>query len=145
MADVFTKTERSAVMRSVTSKNTSPEKRVVAAAKRLRHRFQQHYASLPGKPDLVFPRSRLAVFVHGCFWHGHPGCKHSARPASNRAYWSQKLDRNRLRDQRHRRALNRLGWSTMVIWECQSNDGDSVAERIAAALQRAAHRRKTNN
>ncbi|MBX7058339.1 MAG: DNA mismatch endonuclease Vsr [Leptospirales bacterium] len=138
MSDVFDKLQRSAVMRSVASRDTAPERRVVAALHQMGHRFAQHDAQLPGIPDLVLRRRRLAIFVHGCFWHGHDGCKHARRPTSNRSYWDRKLDGNLRRDRSRRRQLNRLGWRTAVIWECQTRDVPSLQRRLQSILRRCA-------
>jgi DNA mismatch endonuclease (patch repair protein) len=105
-------------MAQVHSKDTTPEMAVRRAVHAAGHRYQLHRADLPGKPDLVFPRYRLAVFVHGCFWHWH-GCKRSRMPADNNAYWTAKIERNRRRDEAHRAALEALGWRWRIIWECE--------------------------
>lgn len=105
-------------MRSVPSKDSTPEMVVRRATHAGGHRFRLHRKSLPGKPDLVFPRYRLAVFVHGCFWHWH-GCKRSRMPADNREYWTAKIERNRKRDAENQAKLDALGWRWRVIWECE--------------------------
>jgi DNA mismatch endonuclease (patch repair protein) len=116
--DTFSKAERSAIMRRVRSRGTVPEVAVMQAAHALGFRPRQH-PDLPGRPDLAFPRRRVALFVHGCFWHRH-SCRSGRKvPATNQAYWLRKLERNRLRDARVRRQLRGLGWRTGVVWECQ--------------------------
>ena len=82
-------------------------------------RFRLHVARLPGKPDIVLPRYRTVVFVNGCFFHGHPGCKRATTPATNRAFWTRKIERNRARDADVRRALRKAGWRVITVWECQ--------------------------
>lgn len=111
--------KRSKAMRAVKKRDTGPEMRVRRAAHRLGYRFRLHRKSLPGTPDLVFPRHRIALFVHGCFWHQHEGCRLANRPRSNLAYWEPKLRRNAERDAWAQAELERLGWSVVVIWECQ--------------------------
>ena len=104
-------------MAAVKSKNTSCEMRVRRAIHGAGFRFRLHRKDIPGKPDLLLPRYRMAVFVHGCFWHWH-GCKRSRMPSSNVEYWTSKIDRNVTRDQLHRQNLEALGWEPVVIWEC---------------------------
>lgn len=129
MADTFTKHQRSQIMRAVHSTGTSAENKCEALLRSLRLRFTQH-ADLPGRPDFILRASKLALFVHGCFWHGHKGCKNSALPSSNLAYWVQKIDRNRRRDRRVCEALRKAGWRTAVLWECKLRNADSVARRL---------------
>jgi DNA mismatch endonuclease (patch repair protein) len=131
MTDVFNPTQRSAVMRAVKSKNTTPELAVRRAAHALGLRFRLHRADLPGKPDLVFPARRIALFVHGCFWHGHD-CPRGARvPQTNRAYWQAKIARNIARDAAASAALKKLGWTPRTIWECETRDLAKLSRRIA--------------
>src|SRR4051794_16880450 len=110
MPDVFSKSQRSRIMRLVPSKGTSAERRCETVLRSLKIKFTRNSASLPGKPDFVLKSSQLAVFVHGCFWHSHKGCRNATTPATNIDYWISKLDRNRRRDRRVRRAIRKLGW-----------------------------------
>jgi len=113
------KATRSRVMASVKSKNTKPEMLVRSTAHKLGYRFRLHRKELPGSPDIVFPSRHIALFVHGCFWHGHD-CKHGQRqPATNVEYWRDKLRRNTERDARVQAQLIELGWKPITIWECQ--------------------------
>lgn len=113
-----TEAVRSAIMRSVKSTNTKPEMVVRRLAHRLGYRFRLHRKSLPGTPDLVFPRLRKVVFVNGCFWHGH-GCARGDRiPKNNRDYWVEKVARNRERDKVNCASLRAQGWGVCIIWEC---------------------------
>lgn len=130
MVDVFSKSVRSQIMRSVRCTNTQPEMAVRSFLHRNGFRFRVHVPSLPGKPDIVLSRHRTIVFVHGCFWHGHARCKRSALPTSNREFWVRKITLNRRRDREQRRALENLGWRVMVIWGCQTRD----AEQLKSAL-----------
>lgn len=118
-------------MSRVSSKNTTAEIRVRSAAHALGLRFRLHRRDLPGTPDLVFPRHRLALFVHGCFWHRHVGCKRASTPKSRSDFWEAKFDRNVERDFETRSELERMGWRVETIWECDSK----VPERLAARLQ----------
>ena len=113
---------RSRIMASVRSKNTRPEMRVRKTAHRIGYRYRLHRKDLPGKPDLVFPSRRIAMFVHGCFWHGHP-CKRGDRmPATNVDYWREKIARNQRRDVANQLLLHELDWTPIVVWECQTLD-----------------------
>jgi len=110
---------RSAIMRSVKSTDTGPEMAIRRLVHRLEYRFRLHRKSLPGTPDLVFPRLRKVVFVHGCFWHGHKCARGNRIPKSNRDYWIAKIARNRERDEINRALLGSQGWGVLIIWECQ--------------------------
>jgi DNA mismatch endonuclease, patch repair protein len=135
-ADVFDAAKRSAVMRAVKSADTAPELKVRAAVRALGHarRYRLGGRGLPGKPDLVFSSARKAVFVHGCFWHGHD-CKRGARePKDNAAYWAAKIARNRARDQAALSALSASGWTALVIWECKTRDGAGLSALLSDFL-----------
>ncbi|MBF6183333.1 very short patch repair endonuclease [Nocardia otitidiscaviarum] len=122
--------QRSRTMRAVRSSNTAPE----MAVRRFLHaaglRYKLHDQRLPGKPDVVFPNRRLVLFVHGCFWHQHPGCEAANRPASNTDYWTRKLDSNVARDKRRQADLETQGWKVLTIWECQTRDLASLSELL---------------
>lgn len=130
MSDTFTKAQRSEIMRSVHSVGTGAEAKCEALLRSLKLTYRLHAADLPGRPDFVLKGSRLALFVHGCFWHAHKGCKNAVLPSSNIDYWSRKIDRNRKRDRRVRDALRKAGWHTAIIWECKLKDVESVARRL---------------
>ncbi len=117
-------------MRAVHSTGTTPENKCEALLRTLKLKFSQHPSNLAGRPDFIHRGSRLAIFVHGCFWHAHKGCKHAALPISNVTYWVQKIGRNRRRDRRVRDELRKAGWRTAVIWECKLRDTASVASRL---------------
>ncbi|MDP3908248.1 very short patch repair endonuclease [Novosphingobium sp.] len=126
--------QRSRVMRAVKSRDTKPEMIVRRAATALGYRYRLHKATLPGKPDLVFASRQKVIFVHGCFWHGHD-CKRGARqPKTNADYWYAKVGGNRERDARSIAALETSGWETLVIWECETRDGDALSQRLSAFL-----------
>lgn len=135
-ADVFTPEQRSAVMRAVKSMDTAPERivRRAVCALGFRRRYRLHGAHLPGKPDLAFPAAKKAIFVHGCFWHGH-ACKRGARkPKDNAAYWSAKIARNRARDAAHVRALRHAGWASLTLWECELRDAAALSRKLSRFL-----------
>ncbi|GAN00431.1 very-short-patch mismatch repair endonuclease [alpha proteobacterium U9-1i] len=134
--DVFDDAKRSAVMRAVKSRDTAPERAVrdAACAAGYARRYRLSGGGLPGKPDLVFGAMHKAVFVHGCFWHGHT-CKRGARkPKDNARYWSEKIARNRARDARVLRELGDAGWSALVIWECETRDNAALRDRLSRFL-----------
>jgi DNA mismatch endonuclease (patch repair protein) len=121
-------------MRAVKSKDTTPEMRVRRLAHALGYRYRLHCRDVAGTPDLVFGRRRKAVFVHGCFWHGH-GCPRGARaPKTNADYWAGKIRRNRERDAANLAALAADGWRALVVWECETRDAGALAERLRGFL-----------
>jgi DNA mismatch endonuclease (patch repair protein) len=127
MSDVFSKRKRSWIMARIKSRDTGPERIVRAWLRRLRFRAQEQPAHLPGKPDFALPRRRKALFVHGCFWHGHRRCRRATIPATRRAFWTRKIEGNRKRDRRVRAALRRLGWKSLVIWQCEITPAKEAA------------------
>ncbi len=132
--DVYDAATRSAVMRRVKSRDTTPERTVRRALTRLGARYRLHRKDLPGSPDIVMPGRRLAIFVHGCFWHGHD-CPRGARiPKTNRDYWTAKVRRNRDRDAAARAALPAQGWRVETVWECDLKDAAALEARLAALL-----------
>lgn len=118
-------------MSQVRSKNTSPEMRVRQLAHAMGFRFRLHRKNLPGKPDLVFPRYRVAFFVHGCFWHRHSNCAKASTPKSQTDFWTSKFERNVERDRRNEEALNALGWRVLVIWECETKTDDEIRKILS--------------
>lgn len=134
MTDVFTPEKRSAVMRRVKGKGTTPEKTVRRLLTRLGARYRLHRGDLPGKPDIVMPGRRLAIFIHGCFWHGHDCARGSRVPKQNRDYWLGKVARNRVRDEAAREALAAKGWRVETVWECELKDEAAVTERLRRLL-----------
>lgn len=133
--DNLTPNERRRTMRAVKARDTAPERRVASALRSMRIRFRYQVRDLPGNPDFVLPSRRAVLFVQGCFWHGH-GCR-SKTPRTNRGYWVRKLKRNRLRDRRVRRALNRRGWTVLLLWECRTATHDDTVRAVMRALARA--------
>ena len=119
-ADVFSAKKRSEVMRAVKSTDTKPEMIVRRALHAAGFRYRLHAKGLPGKPDIVLPKHRTVIFIHGCFWHGH-NCKRGARsPKTNGAYWRAKIGRNKARDEKNAAALEALGWRVVTVWECEA-------------------------
>ena len=137
MTDVYSAETRSAVMRKVKGRGTGPELTVRRLIWRLGGRYRLNRADLPGKPDIVLAGRRLAIFVHGCFWHGHD-CPRGARtPKANRDYWVTKVSRNRARDAAAQAALAAAGWRVETVWECELKDREALAARAAAWLEPA--------
>src|SRR5438445_5840350 len=120
--DGLSKERRSWNMSRIRGKDTAPEKVVRSVLHRMGFRFRLHSRRLPGRPDIVLPKHGTVVFVHGCFWHRHKGCKNCTTPTNRREFWVEKLEGNAARDKRNRLALRKLGWKTFVIWECEIED-----------------------
>ena len=125
---------RRKVMRSNKGKDTKPEVAVRRLLHAMGYRFRLHRRDLPGTPDIVLPGRRKAIQVHGCFWHQHEGCRHGRIPATRREYWLPKLARNKERDKRSAAALEKLGWQSMAVWECELADVGQLAARMALFL-----------
>lgn len=121
---------RSWLMSRVGSKDTSAEMRVRRTAHALGLRYRLHRRDLPGTPDLVFPKDRLVIFVHGCFWHRHPNCKKASMPKSRTEYWQAKFNRNVERDRQTLERLKELGWRTAVIWECETRTEGEIVRSL---------------
>lgn len=117
-SDIYSKKKRSEVMSKVKSKNTKPELQVRSWLHKRGFRFRLHRKDLPGIPDIILPKYKTAIFVHGCFWHQHPGCKKATIPRTNHKFWKQKLERNVERDNEHDDQLKRQGWKVITVWEC---------------------------
>ncbi|PZR35603.1 very short patch repair endonuclease [Caulobacter segnis] len=134
MTDVYDKAKRSAVMARVKSKDTSPERTVRRILTGLGARYRLHRKDLPGSPDIVMPGRKLAVFVHGCFWHGHDCARGARVPKANRDYWLAKVARNRARDDQAQSALRDGGWRVEIVWECELKDKERLAQRLVERL-----------
>lgn len=119
--DIFTKKKRSEIMRSVRSKDTKPELNIRRFLMNKNVWYKKHVSELPGKPDIVIPRIRHVVQVNGCFWHHHKGCKRAVFPKTNVRYWRNRLNENISRDIENEIYLNEMGWTTVVVWECEAN------------------------
>ncbi len=137
MVDFLTPKERSERMARIPSSGTVPEKNLRRALHRLGLRYRINVKELPGKPDLLFPKYKTAVFVHGCFWHRHKGCAIATTPKSNTDFWNAKFVRNVSRDRGNRAALRALGWAIIVVWECDLSSRkkiDATANAVARQL-----------
>lgn len=121
---------RSRTMRAVAQKDTKPELRVRRRLHALGYRFRLHRRDLPGTPDIVLPRHKAVILVHGCFWHQHPGCRHAKRPYMRQDYWLPKLDRNMARDAKAIAALEALGWRVLVLWECELRESKEIDDAL---------------
>lgn len=117
-------------MRRVRSKDTTPERKVRSLLHRMGFRFRLHRNDLPGCPDIVLPRYATVIFVHGCFWHRHPGCKRATTPASHKDYWVPKFERTVERDRKNQEKLCGSGWNVIVVWECELRELDVLADRL---------------
>lgn len=132
MTDIFSKEKRHEVMAKVKGQNTMPEMIVRSMIHRMGFRFSLHRKDLPGKPDIVLPKHRKIVLVHGCFWHGHVHCKKAMIPKSNVEFWTNKIETNRKRDRKVIYELRKSGWRVLVIWQCEIRRLD----KLTAKLQR---------
>ena len=134
MADIVDRKTRSRMMSSVRQRNTRPEIEVRRMLHKAGYRFRINRKDLSGSPDIVLPKYKTAVFVHGCFWHQHPGCPKARRPQSNTEYWNRKLDENIARDKKCEAELMAAGWHVQVVWECELGQSGSVEERLTDFL-----------
>lgn len=134
MADTVSKSVRSRIMSSVKQRHTKPEMIVRSLLHQLGFRFRLHREDLPGSPDIVLPKFRTAIFVHGCFWHQHKNCSKSRRPSSNQDYWNTKLDENISRDKRKEKELSKLGWRVVTIWQCEIRNLETLTKKLKKLL-----------
>ncbi|KAB1069983.1 DNA mismatch endonuclease Vsr [Methylobacterium planeticum] len=125
---------RSALMQRIRGKNTKPELLVRRLIHSMGYRFRLHRRDLPGRPDLVFPSRRKVIFVHGCFWHRHLGCKKASTPTTRRDFWQTKFAQNVERDARKERELQQAGWDVFVVWECETGDLKRLSGRLSEFL-----------
>lgn len=135
MTDIVNKEQRSRNMSRIRGRDTKPELVVRRTAHRMGFRFRLYRKDLPGTPDLIFPKHRLAVFVHGCYWHRHSGCRFAYSPKSRVEFWTKKFEQNVERDSRNQTALRDLGWRVLVIWECETRDYIIVEDRLRECLR----------
>jgi len=133
--DRLTKDRRSWNMSRIKGKDTGPERAVRSLLHRMGYRFRLHAKGLPGKPDIVLPKYKTVVFVHGCFWHRHRGCINCTTPTNNREFWAKKLDGNAARDRSHMRALRKVGWKAVVVWECGLATPEVLKRQLVNALR----------
>jgi len=138
VTDRLSSAQRSATMRAIRGRDTAPEKTVRSIVHSMGYRFRVCRADLPGKPDLVLPRLRAAIFVHGCFWHGHSCKRGSLVPQTNTTFWKKKIDGNRVRDRKQIRALRHDGWCVLTIWQCQIKNKKLLIARLRRLLDQRA-------
>jgi len=120
--DKISKERRSLNMSKIRSKDSVPEIKIRKALWRMGYRYRLHYKKLPGKPDIVIVKHKIAILVHGCFWHRHKNCIEASRPKTNSDYWESKINKNIERDKKNRREITKLGWKVIIIWECNVNN-----------------------
>lgn len=132
--DIVSPDKRSRMMAGIRGKDTKPEMTVRKLVHRLGFRFRLHRRDLPGSPDIVFPRLQKVIFVHGCFWHRHPGCKFAYTPKSNTEFWLSKLEANTRRDAAAQDALAASGWGVLIVWECEVSDLPALSQKILSFL-----------
>lgn len=130
MADVFSREQRSQIMSRIHGTNTKPELEVRKQLHSMGFRFRLYCSKLPGKPDIVLPKHRKVIFVHGCFWHGHPGCKRSKPPSSNVDFWQAKIRRTIERDRNNSEVLMGLGWQVLTIWACETKKRELLEKKL---------------
>ena len=136
MADSLTSERRSWNMSRIRGRNTGPELRLRSLLHRAGLRFRLHAKQLPGSPDIVLPKYRTVIFVHGCFWHRHPGCRNATMPSTRREFWREKFDGNVSRDARSQAALEAAGWTVLTIWECELKaDAEGIVRRLVDELR----------
>lgn len=135
MVDSVSKEVRHRIMASVRRRNTGPELIVRSMLHRLGYRFRLYSKTLVGTPDIVLPRHRAVIFVHGCFWHQHKGCPLAKRPASNTKYWNRKFDENIKRDKLNIRELRRIDWRVLIIWQCETNNLIKLERKLKQFLK----------
>lgn len=121
-------------MARIGAKDTRPELAVRRLLHRLGYRYRLHRRDLPGRPDICFPVRRKVIFVHGCFWHRHDGCRRTTTPKTRTSFWKAKFEANIARDRMNLSDLGKLGWKAMVVWECQTTDLDALAPRLVRFL-----------
>ena len=136
MMDNLTPTQRSQCMSKIKGKDTKPEKFVRSLLHKMGYRFRLHRRDLPGNPDIVIPKYKKVIFVHGCFWHGHEECNRAKRPGSNKAFWHEKLSKNIERDRQNYKKIKILGWDYLIIWQCEIKKGDldKLAQKLTCFL-----------
>lgn len=140
MTDHLTKVRRSWNMSRIQSKDTKPEKIIRSLLHRMGYRFCLYRKDLPGKPDIVLPKYKTVVFVHGCFWHRHKKCKRCTTPSTNKQYWLNKFIRNQAKDKLNIQQLKDIGWKTIILWECEVNN----IEKMTSILNRIKYLREGN-
>ena len=134
-ADKLSRPERSSLMSRVQNRDTAPERALRRLLTDMGYRYRLQYKRVPGRPDIAFPGRRKVIWVHGCFWHGHPGCPKGTLPKSRQDFWVPKLEGNRSRDIAVQAEAQRLGWQTLVVWECELRQQDGLNDRLSRFLE----------
>ena len=137
MGDVLSPDQRHRNMSRIRGRDTEPERIVRSELHRMGYRFRLHRRDLPGRPDIVLPRLRSVIFVHGCFWHRHKGCRYTTTPKTRAKFWQRKFDENVERDRRNLTELRRAGWRVRCVWECQTRDRKGLERRLRSFLEAA--------
>ena len=138
MADRLSREKRSWNMSHIRNKDTEIEVKVRKYLFSKGFRYRKNDSRLPGKPDVVLPRYKTVIFVHGCYWHRHPGCKNCTTPSTNTAFWLEKFDKNIKNDAKHKAELEKAGWKVVVLWECEiENDFENTMEKVTEQLMKA--------
>lgn len=132
--DVFTKEKRSQIMSKIKGKDTKPEIVVRSLLHQMGYRFRLHRRDLPGNPDIVLPKHKKVIFVHGCFWHGHKDCPRAKRPSTNKKFWNEKLSRSIKRDTFNQKKLKEMGWLTLIIWQCEMKESKNLQSKLESFL-----------
>ena len=132
--DHLTPKMRSWNMSRIRGTDTKPEVLVRSMLHRAGYRFRKNVSTLPGKPDIVLPKYKTVIFVHGCFWHRHKGCKDATTPKSNKTFWKKKFERNVSNDRKHVRDLKKLGWKVVAVWECETRKSEKLLRRLYRAI-----------
>jgi DNA mismatch endonuclease (patch repair protein) len=136
MTDTLTREHRSWNMSRIAGRNTKPELLLRSLLHRAGFRFRLHVKNLPGRPDIVLPKYRIAIFVHGCFWHRHPGCRNATMPSTRPEFWAAKFEGNVERDARNAAALEEAGWTVFTVWECDlKSDPQSAVRRLSETIR----------
>ena len=133
-ADTLTPLERSRRMSLIRNRDTRPERAVRRLLTDMGYRYRLQYKRVPGRPDVAFPGRRKVIWIHGCFWHRHPGCKNARLPKSRPEFWLPKLEGNRRRDLAAQEAARKMGWRTLVTWECELADSQHLSRRLKEFL-----------
>lgn len=136
MADKITHERRSWNMSRIKGRDTTPELQLRSLLHRAGFRFRLYVRELPGKPDIVLPKYHTVIFVHGCFWHRHEGCRNATMPSTRTAFWKSKFDSNVSRDERNQNVLKAAGWTVFTVWECElKSDASGVVEKLSHAIR----------
>jgi DNA mismatch endonuclease, patch repair protein len=135
MTDILTKEKRSWNMSRIRNKDTKPELIVRSILHRMGYRFRLHGKNLPGKPDIVLLKYQTVIFVHGCFWHRHKGCKYAYKPKSRNEFWNKKFQENIERDAKNKEKLEKAGWNVSIVWECEIQKTDLLHKKLQNVLK----------